>query len=164
MRSFIYYVRKIFRKTNIINTLIHTRTCAYQWVRNVSLSENFANVTNEWSLLNDQMWETNVLTTDKYKRRPKEYDISRSLFHFIFRKCVYRRSQSFSILMKNYNFLLFGNSFNLISFNEMQIIAEILQFCAKYILELFVLNLLLMITEVGGLVHFVMGIQLKLWE
>ena len=35
-----------FRKTNISNSLIHTRTYAYQGVRNVSFSENFANVLN----------------------------------------------------------------------------------------------------------------------
>ena len=38
------YVRKIFRDTNISNPLIRTRTCAYQGVKNVSLSENFAYV------------------------------------------------------------------------------------------------------------------------
>ena len=38
----IKYVRKIFGKTNISNPLIRTRTCAYQEVRNVSFSENFA--------------------------------------------------------------------------------------------------------------------------
>ena len=42
----------------------------------------------------------------------------------------------------------------------MKITTEILQFCAKYIIGLFALNLLLMITEVGGLVHLVMAIQL----
>ena len=42
----IKYVRKIFRKTNISNPLIRTRTCAYQGVRNVSFSENFAYVLN----------------------------------------------------------------------------------------------------------------------
>ena len=31
-------------------TLIRIRTCAYQGVRNISFSENFANVLNEWSL------------------------------------------------------------------------------------------------------------------
>ena len=46
----IYYVRKIFRKTNISYPLIRTRTCTYQGVRNVSFSENFAYVVNEWSL------------------------------------------------------------------------------------------------------------------
>ena len=43
---FIQYVRKIFRKTNISYPLIRTRTCAYQWVRNVSFSENLAYVLN----------------------------------------------------------------------------------------------------------------------
>ena len=47
--SFIYYVHKIFQKTNISYPLIRTRTSAYQGVRNVSFSENFANVLNEWS-------------------------------------------------------------------------------------------------------------------
>ena len=32
---------KIFRKTNISYPLTHTRTCAYQGVRNVSFSEKF---------------------------------------------------------------------------------------------------------------------------
>ena len=34
--------RHIFRKTNISYPLIHTRTCAYQGVRNVRFSENLA--------------------------------------------------------------------------------------------------------------------------
>ena len=42
----IKYARKIFRKTNISNPLIRTRTCAYQGVRNVSFSENFTYVLN----------------------------------------------------------------------------------------------------------------------
>ena len=33
---FIQYVRKIFQKTNIFDTLTRTRTCAYQGVRFVS--------------------------------------------------------------------------------------------------------------------------------
>ena len=37
-----------FPKTNISNLLIHTRTCAYQGVRNVSFSEDFAYVLNGW--------------------------------------------------------------------------------------------------------------------
>ena len=45
---FNYYVRKIFRKTNIFYPLIPTRACAYQWVKNISFSDNFANVINEW--------------------------------------------------------------------------------------------------------------------
>ena len=48
--SFIQYVRRIFRKTNISYPLIRTRTCAYQGVRNVSFLESFAYVLNEWSL------------------------------------------------------------------------------------------------------------------
>ena len=46
---FIYYIREIFRKTNISYLLIRARTCAYQELRNVCLSENFANILNEWS-------------------------------------------------------------------------------------------------------------------
>ena len=46
----IKYARNIFRKTNISNPLIRTRTCAYQGVRNVSFSENFAYVLNGWPL------------------------------------------------------------------------------------------------------------------
>ena len=42
--SSIKCVRKIFRKTNISNPLIRTHTCAYQGVRNVTFSENFAYV------------------------------------------------------------------------------------------------------------------------
>ena len=48
--SSIKYERKIFRKANISKPLIHTRTCAYQGVRNVSFSENFAYVLNGWPL------------------------------------------------------------------------------------------------------------------
>ena len=48
--SSIKYVPKIFRKTNISNPLIRTRTCAYQRFRNVSFSENSVYVLNEWSL------------------------------------------------------------------------------------------------------------------
>ena len=47
-RLTIKYVRKISRKTNISNPLIRTSTCAYQGVRNVSFSENFAYVLNGW--------------------------------------------------------------------------------------------------------------------
>ena len=48
--SSIKYVRKIIRKTNISKALIRTRTRAYQGVRNVSFSENFAYVLNGWPL------------------------------------------------------------------------------------------------------------------
>ena len=50
MGSFIWEARKISRKTNISYSLIRTRTCVYQGVRNVSFSENFAYQLNEWSL------------------------------------------------------------------------------------------------------------------
>ena len=49
LRSFIYYERKIFQKTNISYPLIGICTCAYQGVRNGSFSENFAYVLHEWS-------------------------------------------------------------------------------------------------------------------
>ena len=52
----IKYIRKIFRKTNISNRLIRTRTCAYQGVRNVSFSENFAYVLNGWHQTKYQMY------------------------------------------------------------------------------------------------------------
>ena len=42
----IWHVRKIFRKTDISDPLIRTRTCAYQGIRNVSFSENFAYALN----------------------------------------------------------------------------------------------------------------------
>ena len=38
-------------KINISNPLIRIRTCAYQEDRNVSFSENFACVLNEWALM-----------------------------------------------------------------------------------------------------------------
>ena len=41
----------MFRKTNISYPLIRTPTCAYQGVRNVSFSENFAYVLHEWTIL-----------------------------------------------------------------------------------------------------------------
>ena len=52
-----WYVRKIFQKTNISYAppspppRISTRTCAHQGVRNVSFTENFAYVLNELSLI-----------------------------------------------------------------------------------------------------------------
>ena len=44
------YVHKSFWKTNISYPLIRTRTCVYQEVRNISLSENIAYVLNGCSL------------------------------------------------------------------------------------------------------------------
>ena len=71
--SFIYYVRKIFRKTNISYPLIRTRTCEYQGVRNVSFSENFAYLLNGWTLRNliavafyCWFWKTVSLNIDVY--------------------------------------------------------------------------------------------------
>ena len=43
------YVRKIFPKTMCLSG---GKKCAYQGVRNVSFSENFAYVLNEWSSWN----------------------------------------------------------------------------------------------------------------
>ena len=59
-KSFIYYIHKHFRKTNISYPLILKRTCAYQGVRNVSFSENFASVLNEWSLNRDIIMERRI--------------------------------------------------------------------------------------------------------
>ena len=50
MGSSIQYVLKIFRKTNISYPLIRTRSWAYQGVRNVSFSENFAYLLNDLHL------------------------------------------------------------------------------------------------------------------
>ena len=59
MGSCIYCVRKIFRNTNNSYPLIRTLLCAYQGVRNVSLSENFVNAINEWSLTNKILLQAN---------------------------------------------------------------------------------------------------------
>ena len=48
--SSIKCILEIFRKTNISNPLLRTRTCAHQGIRNVSFSETFAYVLNEWPL------------------------------------------------------------------------------------------------------------------
>ena len=48
--SLVYYVLKIFQKTNISYPLIRTRTFAFLRVGNVSFLENFARVVNEWCL------------------------------------------------------------------------------------------------------------------
>ena len=49
LRYFLCYIflRTILGKTNISYPLIRTRTCAYQGVKNVSFSEDFAYVLNE---------------------------------------------------------------------------------------------------------------------
>ena len=53
--SFIYYVCKIIRKTNISYIV---PTCAYQWVRTFSLSINFVYLMNDLYLVGS---EENVL-------------------------------------------------------------------------------------------------------
>ena len=45
--SFIYYVGKVFRKTNIFLPLVWTPKCAHLGIRNVSFSDNFACVLNQ---------------------------------------------------------------------------------------------------------------------
>ena len=45
--SFIYYVRIIFRKTNITYSLIRIGTYTYQGVRNINSSDDFEHVLNE---------------------------------------------------------------------------------------------------------------------
>ena len=54
---------KFSEKTNFSYLLIRTRICAYQGVRNVRFSENFAYVLNEWSLMVShfsQYWSFNI--------------------------------------------------------------------------------------------------------
>ena len=46
----IIYVCTISRKTKIFYPLIHTRTCPYQEVRNISFRRIIAYVLNEWPL------------------------------------------------------------------------------------------------------------------
>ena len=46
----------IFQKTNISYNLIRTRTCAYQWVRNICFSENLACfIIRRFGLITDDM-------------------------------------------------------------------------------------------------------------
>ena len=77
----IMYVRKIFRKTNISNPLIRTRTCAYKGVGNVSFSENFAYVLNGWSpwevLWNECRYYKETIL---FRLRLNNYDGSKGFF------------------------------------------------------------------------------------
>ena len=50
-RLFIYYARKVFRKTNISYPPKRTGTCAYQRVKYVSFMENFVQVLNGYFLI-----------------------------------------------------------------------------------------------------------------
>ena len=53
--SSIWYMGKVFRKTNISHPLIRTCKCEYYGVRNVSFSENLAYLLNEWSLTKEAL-------------------------------------------------------------------------------------------------------------
>ena len=60
--------RQIFRKTNISYPRIHTRTCAYQWVRNVCFSENLAH----FVFLRHPFWDSHFcLITDEMTKNTK---------------------------------------------------------------------------------------------
>ena len=55
--------RQIFWKTNIFYPLIRTRTCAYQWVKNVRFSENLAS----FVFLKHPFWDSPFcLITDEF--------------------------------------------------------------------------------------------------
>ena len=58
--------KNFFRKTNISYPLMRRRTCAYQGVRNVSFSENFAYALNEWPLLGTN--QSHIQNLVKYLR------------------------------------------------------------------------------------------------
>ena len=60
--------RQIFRKTNISYPRIHTRTCAYQWVRNVCFSENLAH----FVFLKHPFWDSHFcVITDEMTKNTK---------------------------------------------------------------------------------------------
>ena len=74
VRSSIKYGRKIFRKTNISNLLIRTRTCAYLGIKNVSFPGNFSYVLNGWSLTTNSAWLdelliSNFIISEKYEMK-----------------------------------------------------------------------------------------------
>ena len=56
-KGIIFYIRKIFRKTNISYLLIRNRMYAYQGVRNISFSKKFRNVLNEQSQMERSQME-----------------------------------------------------------------------------------------------------------
>ena len=62
--SSIKYVSNIFRKANISNPLMRTRTGACQGVRNVSFSGNFAYVLNGWPLL--MSWKFSACKMERF--------------------------------------------------------------------------------------------------
>ena len=51
LQSFISFVRKISRKTNISHVSMHTLCVCISEEKNVSFSENFVYVLNRWSLI-----------------------------------------------------------------------------------------------------------------
>ena len=75
----IKYVRKIFRKTNISNTLIRTHTCAYQEVRNVIFSENFAYVLVGWFPKQDSEYSSGIGKSSKLFMKLIKYHIQTKL-------------------------------------------------------------------------------------
>ena len=79
--SSIYYVRKIFRKTSISYTVIRTRTCAYQEVRNVSFSENFAYVLKGWC--QTSAWKSQFIS--KYSFPWKHLSLERKFNNPVYR-------------------------------------------------------------------------------
>ena len=63
------YVHKNFRKTNISYPLIRTHTCAYQGVRNISFSDNFAYVLSGWPFINQNLDTTGFHITEVLTER-----------------------------------------------------------------------------------------------
>ena len=78
--SFIKYVRKIFQETNISYSLMRTRTCAYQEVRNASFSENIAYVLNDGSQILGSSPQVTSLKSDSHPRK--------NVILFVSMKCI----------------------------------------------------------------------------
>ena len=72
--------RQIFRKTNIFYSLIRTRTCAYQGVKNVRFWENLAC----FVFLEHPFWDSPFcLITDSFCCSPNNYEnVSRKITEF----------------------------------------------------------------------------------
>ena len=95
MGSSIQYVPKVFRKTNISNPLIRTRTCAYQRVRNVSFFRKFC-VRTRW-LAPLKLGE---LTYMKNRGFPSTCQCLFSNFHFFF---IFSFSKPSNLTVSNVN-------------------------------------------------------------
>ena len=78
--SFIKYVRKIFQEKNISYSLMRTRTCAYQEVRNASFSENIAYVLNDGSQILGSSPQVTSLKSDSHPRK--------NVILFVSMKCI----------------------------------------------------------------------------